>query len=390
MNTKLSSKGFEKYISYQPDGTGRDGYINLNSGGFSRFMPSKVITPHYVIIKPEKENKQFRDLRKTSWSFKYKSDGSGRDSYVLSGSGGLQNDWRPNLEFGETLRGGFVRNERPSTTFKILNPNKNNNEIQTNDVKSDDFLNVRYVSREELLMSNKLKKIQMDVTKRLYTSNQKSHSKSNSNITQSKTKPNLNIEMINESHKNNEKLLPKLNYNTSTNLNSNLASNNKLSFNKLFLKNDSKILEDKINDKILNKRFSKDVYESSKLIKSLTNHINSNKNIVNKITPKFDPQHNISCFDYDVEVQKINQTHKHSMKKLGFLIENEVIKTEPKKEESVKLRIINDEKIDLMEKKKYETFKTLQVNTYIDQLKNYNELKTSNKVRYFFPQLQTN
>jgi len=197
MNNKLNRKSLSMYLRYNPDGSGRDSYINANSGGFSKIIPQQVVGPYYEVIKPNKEVKQFRDLSKTSWSFKYKSDGSGRDSYILSGSGGLQNDWRPNPSFGSILRAGFASNHyRPkSTTFKIINPfideeNKDHKTTQNLDLvlknkskgnirlaassmnkraSNPSLLTVKFIGRDEYNLSSKLRKVQNSVTKRLAT-----------------------------------------------------------------------------------------------------------------------------------------------------------------------------------------------------------------------------
>lgn len=141
----------QKYVQYYPNGSGRDSYINANSGGFSKYVPKQVIHPHFEIIKPIKDPKVFRRINKTSWTFKYKSDGSGRDSYVLCGSGGLQTEYRPPTSFKNTLRGGYVGAENTGYA-------------------SGSDLNVKYISKGEHEIIKRLSKIQNNVTKRLYTS----------------------------------------------------------------------------------------------------------------------------------------------------------------------------------------------------------------------------
>jgi len=149
------TKSIQQYIQYVPDGTGRDGYINFNSGGFSRFIPKQVIPVCYEIIKPSVRN-TIRDISKTSWTFKYKSDGSGRDSYILQGSGGLQRDYREAKGFGDTLRKGFY------DIKDIKLKNKSDNSMSNKMVK------YRFVSKNEYFHSARLRKIQTEVTKRLY------------------------------------------------------------------------------------------------------------------------------------------------------------------------------------------------------------------------------
>lgn len=147
------------YVQYFPNGSGRDSYINANSGGFSRFMPKQVINPHYEIIKPSFPSSKYQDISKTSWTFKYKSDGSGRDSYILQGSGGLQREYREPRAFRETLRKGF---------FSLENPSSSKTDKTISNVKGK----IRFVSKDEYLIAKKLSKIQEGVTKRLYTSSQ--------------------------------------------------------------------------------------------------------------------------------------------------------------------------------------------------------------------------
>lgn len=78
------------YANYSGDGTGRDSYIILNNGGLTREPKRHMMWQSLNRCKP--------DLRpmasKPAPSLKYKSDGSGRDSYVIQNSGGLINDFR--------------------------------------------------------------------------------------------------------------------------------------------------------------------------------------------------------------------------------------------------------------------------------------------------------
>ena len=157
------------YVQYFPNGSGRDSYINANSGGFSRFMPKQVLNPHYEIIKPLFPTSKYQDISKTSWTFKYKSDGSGRDSYILQGSGGLQREYREPRAFRETLRKGF---------FSLDNPNLSKNDKPNSNIKGK----IRFVSKDEFLIAKKLSKIQEGVTKRLYTSAQSTKKADNSKL----------------------------------------------------------------------------------------------------------------------------------------------------------------------------------------------------------------
>jgi hypothetical protein len=79
-----------KMIHYNTDGNGRDQYINYNNGGFwargvKVYMGSQrgteVSRSHH--LKP---------LMKHVAPFKYHSNGTGRDGYIISESGGLKRD----------------------------------------------------------------------------------------------------------------------------------------------------------------------------------------------------------------------------------------------------------------------------------------------------------
>lgn len=77
------------YASYSGDGTGRDSYIILNNGGLTKEDKPNMMWPS---IKMGNQNMR-RVAEKPAVAFKYKSDGSGRDSYVIRNSGGLINDF---------------------------------------------------------------------------------------------------------------------------------------------------------------------------------------------------------------------------------------------------------------------------------------------------------
>ena len=139
-----------KYVQYFADGSGRDSYINSNSGGFSKIIKPNSNYNRYKIIKPQSSYSSVKNIPKESWTVRYKSDGSGRDSYILQGSGGLQKDFRTSKPFQETLRKNkFYINS--SSKLNILNKSK-----------------IEYVSRDEYIISSNLKKVQKEVTNRLY------------------------------------------------------------------------------------------------------------------------------------------------------------------------------------------------------------------------------
>mmetsp|Transcript_14153 Transcript_14153/g.20702 ORF Transcript_14153/g.20702 Transcript_14153/m.20702 type:complete len:147 (+) Transcript_14153:30-470(+) len=86
---KLSSaQVIPKNFHYKTDGTGRDSYIATNNGGF---FPAKRVMEEYPVsslrpkrcIVPNASNTPHRIVR-------YHSNGTGRDSYITTCSGGFQ------------------------------------------------------------------------------------------------------------------------------------------------------------------------------------------------------------------------------------------------------------------------------------------------------------
>lgn len=81
-----------KFVLYETDGLGRDGYISYNNGGFWKPGQQSVpITNRY----DHPVNRMYHSLEHQAAPFRYYSDGSGRDSYVLQNSGGLKKDFLP-------------------------------------------------------------------------------------------------------------------------------------------------------------------------------------------------------------------------------------------------------------------------------------------------------
>ena len=107
------------YVNYSGDGSGRDSYIILNNGGLTHepkdhmMWSSKIKTPRVMQKSPHKG----------AVGFQYRSDGSGRDSYVLKNSGGLKIDFRGGMAhsiFSSTLR---TMDNTPQCTANLLNQN---------------------------------------------------------------------------------------------------------------------------------------------------------------------------------------------------------------------------------------------------------------------------
>ena len=92
------------YVSYTGDGSGRDSYIILNNGGLTHESKEHMMWSSQIRRTPGVTQKS---PHKGAVGFQYRSDGSGRDSYVLQNSGGLKVDFRggkAHSVFSSTLR----------------------------------------------------------------------------------------------------------------------------------------------------------------------------------------------------------------------------------------------------------------------------------------------
>jgi hypothetical protein len=94
-----------KYVSNFGDGSGRDTYAVVNNGGLAG------IDKQHMMSKPFRntfQNRIHNQNLKDAVSLTYHSDGTGRDSYVISNSGGLVNDYggshREDVRFKAHLR----------------------------------------------------------------------------------------------------------------------------------------------------------------------------------------------------------------------------------------------------------------------------------------------
>ena len=72
---------YTKYNYYKPNGVGRDLYIIYNNGGQLRggvkVAEEKTLFPKII------KQKRYHSLRKEIPPIQYRSDGTGRDSYIL-------------------------------------------------------------------------------------------------------------------------------------------------------------------------------------------------------------------------------------------------------------------------------------------------------------------
>ena len=104
-----------KYTHYQSDGNGRDTYILKHNGGLcSQREPNysestRMTSPVRYSYAPAPKKEVF--------SLKYTSDGSGRDSYILINSGGnhVESVYGGRKPFQQTLRReSFIKSVLPS------------------------------------------------------------------------------------------------------------------------------------------------------------------------------------------------------------------------------------------------------------------------------------
>lgn len=94
-------------VSYHADGTGRDTYIKVHSGGFFK--------PYAPVAAPPVTSFSMKKLPNASPApimhakpVHYRSDGSGRDFYVTCNEGGLAHQpsfWGVTKDFKRSLRG---------------------------------------------------------------------------------------------------------------------------------------------------------------------------------------------------------------------------------------------------------------------------------------------
>ena len=93
-----------KYASYFGDGSGRDTYVVSNNGGLTNMMKPNMMKRPFVSTLKNRNAGPIKDAVPIT----YHSDGTGRDSYVISNSGGLYQDYggshRPDVRFQQSLR----------------------------------------------------------------------------------------------------------------------------------------------------------------------------------------------------------------------------------------------------------------------------------------------
>jgi hypothetical protein len=135
---------------YESDGLGRDGYISCNNGGFY----SNIVVNSSSRMYDRRYIRRYHSLRKNVAPLKYRSDGSGRDGYILHEHGGLEKDYKPLKEYHPK---DFLRTPESCIYNFKSNIKKNGNMAKT-----------VYVSKEEFCLNNTLKSIEKGLVNRLY------------------------------------------------------------------------------------------------------------------------------------------------------------------------------------------------------------------------------
>jgi hypothetical protein len=111
---------YSKTLYYHSDGTGRDRYIGTNSGGFfakHEVLPELPVTRLFARRSPVK-----LPIQGSLKQVRYVSNGTGRDMYIATSSGGFEYCGRPKNKttFASMLR---VYDNSPTTmtqTFTVM------------------------------------------------------------------------------------------------------------------------------------------------------------------------------------------------------------------------------------------------------------------------------
>lgn len=138
MSINLGRTTKSNIVFYKTDGFGRDSYILFNNGGFWKNKQIKLSN----IYKPIKKS-LFHSLFHLPAPFNYMNDGTGRDSYVKDHNGGLIKDYEPLAK--QDLQ-KFLRQDDDESMIKRK----------------------LYLTRPEKRYLKKIKKIENDVVTRLY------------------------------------------------------------------------------------------------------------------------------------------------------------------------------------------------------------------------------
>lgn len=149
-----NSMPIPKYSNYQNDGFGRDSYIKLDNGGFLNKLNKVKLIENF----DKNSTIRYYNTKRNVAPFKYRSDGTGRDNYVLHEHGGLERDQMPlkNFHLKEFLR------KPNSTNFNFYNdPMKEGVQEKT-----------LYETKKAFFNGNKNRELEKQLADRLYYNEQ--------------------------------------------------------------------------------------------------------------------------------------------------------------------------------------------------------------------------
>lgn len=151
--TSLSNKPgvfIPKYTHYSSDGFGRDNYIDYNNGGFLDKLNKVKGKDNYEANSITRYFNQKRNVA----PLKYRSDGSGRDNYVLHEHGGLEKDHKALRNYH--LK-DFLRNE-----------GGNNVNFKASPMREGVRPKTLYISKKEYNVIKSVKSLEKNLEDRLY------------------------------------------------------------------------------------------------------------------------------------------------------------------------------------------------------------------------------
>lgn len=139
-----------KYANYTSNGFGRDTYINYNNGGFHNNVEQYDPKNNYNTFSLTR----FYNTKRYVAPLKYRSDGTGRDKYVLHEHGGLEKDTKPLKNYH--LK-DFLRNEGGNNVYFNNSPMKEG--IRPKNL---------YMSQKEFNIIKNIKILEKNLEERLY------------------------------------------------------------------------------------------------------------------------------------------------------------------------------------------------------------------------------
>lgn len=149
MDRSLGRTIKSNFAFYETDGLGRDGYISYNNGGFWKDnLKDAINKPRYDFPRFN----HFRSLTRFPAPFKYYSDGSGRDTYIIYNEGGLVKGFTP---YNSMDLSNYLRSSDPSSYCSPTRGKK------------------IFLSKSEIQTQSLLSKIQRNVVGRLYEKEKK-------------------------------------------------------------------------------------------------------------------------------------------------------------------------------------------------------------------------